>query len=971
MANRIPLTIVAGINQALASADLVHADGIAPRSGTTLSLGADATTTVINMNGVAVTTINIGNASTQVNIPGTLTVSTTATMDGDTAIGDNISDSLTVTAGILGNLTFRKEANHLLLVEASTTLNAAGGEIGLQGGAGTGTGNGGDVTLTGGTSVSGIPGSVSVVSTRTVATQGAALTITQDGTPAGIFVGTVDPSAGGGVVATEGSLFLRDAGASGSLWIKTGAANTAWSSVGTGGPDSLQTAYDTGNTISVVSATGTIDFSNSTDATNVLTVSRTFAGGGVGVNVSMGASTTGVGVQVTSNASATGAGIAVSQLSTTANGIEVAKGSGGASSGNGVYIDYQNASSTGDGLVVDQEGQGDGIQVNLASGSTGRGIFLSGVSGSTGTLAVASQLSATANGVEVTLGSGGAASGTGIFVDYQSAASSGPGIEIDQEGTGPGLLVAMGAGSAGNGITVTTNASASGVGVRITHAGTGNAFQTSVDGNDIAIITASGAFNVSAQAASTIQTIVGALTLTSVASATWSSSGGSLTVEGNQDLYLSAGGDIMVTLQAALDTVLITPPVNGGIQGITDNGPTSFTGANGGTVSVTTTSSGAAGGNATFGTTATGFAGGDAFFGAIAPSGTSGGAVLQAGGVSYPNPSSGQLIVDSSAGTNIQYQTNDRIVVSNDVIVTPASGSNFGVVGTGTGNASITTVQGTIDIAGSSGASAGGNVTVAAKSSSGTSGSLILSTEATGAGTAGDLQVITTAGNTGTVGDILIASYSSNATTRGGISIRTGNAAPAAPAADQILIVANNGAGTADITFQARGSTSIPLNESGDVDLDPGFTATSIIGAINELYTGAGSAPAEIVQTGFDTTTNSLADGDLGYLTTTANRVQKAIATSIAASAVFGANEGTAGAMTTHGTIENQNVESTITVTAGDRLYLSASEAGKVTNVAPSTTGQVVMPVGYARTSNGGAGNDVALLLLIGTPVLL
>lgn len=129
-----------------------------------------------------------------------------------------------------------------------------------------------------------------------------------------------------------------------------------------------------------------------------------------------------------------------------------------------------------------------------------------------------------------------------------------------------------------------------------------------------------------------------------------------------------------------------------------------------------------------------------------------------------------------------------------------------------------------------------------------------------------------------------------------------------------------------------------------------------------------GTSSAAVVTSGF--TTTGLADGDLGYISAS-QTVTKAIATAFSTSLVIGANEGTVGSMTTSGTIENQNVESGITVTAGNRLYLSATEAGKVTNVAPVTAGQVVAPVGIARTTGAGAGSDVSMLLMIGTPVLL
>jgi hypothetical protein len=49
-----------------------------------------------------------------------------------------------------------------------------------------------------------------------------------------VIAGTVDPTAGGGVPAVEGSNYMRYVGAAGELWIKTGAAATAWSKAATG-----------------------------------------------------------------------------------------------------------------------------------------------------------------------------------------------------------------------------------------------------------------------------------------------------------------------------------------------------------------------------------------------------------------------------------------------------------------------------------------------------------------------------------------------------------------------------------------------------------------------------------------------------------------------------------------------------------------------------------------------------------------
>ncbi len=65
-----------------------------------------------------------------------------------------------------------------------------------------------------------------------------------------VLAGTVDPSAGGGVAAAEGSLFLRFGAGAGQFFLKTGAANTAWTIQGstavlTFGADSIAAGADT------------------------------------------------------------------------------------------------------------------------------------------------------------------------------------------------------------------------------------------------------------------------------------------------------------------------------------------------------------------------------------------------------------------------------------------------------------------------------------------------------------------------------------------------------------------------------------------------------------------------------------------------------------------------------------------------------------------------------------------------------
>lgn len=870
----IPLKIVSGTPQQFGSSDTVQADGIVPRSGTTLGIGSDAATTVINMNGVSVTTINVGNSSTQVNIPGTMTVTTMATFDGDTEIGDNIADTLTVVAGIADDLTFRREDNHIIRVQDSSTANTAGGNLLILAATGTGSGDGGGITLTGGGTTSGVPGGIVVESARTVATQGAAFTITQDGTSAGILVGTVDPSAGGGVVAPEGSLFLRDAGASGSLYVKTGAAATAWSAVGTGGSDTLQQAYVAGNTISVTSGEGTISFSNTTDATDVLTVSRTFAGAGEAIAVTMGPG----------------------GESVTGRGVEIVSGTG----------------ASGTALFVDNQGTGNALQIQ--DGSVDRAV-ISATGGIDLTAAVASSFTTAAGSLTLT-----------------AAAAS---VWSTQAGS---LTV-----NGGGGLTLQ---SASATIVDLTAAGAIDV--TPVAGEDITV-TASTSSNIIV----TLET--GDFTLTTAAS------GGGGNIELSTTTISGPGGDILVTASTtgsgnAGDVIVSTVGDTGRAGRIrllsTASTDSSFTGD----IDLSTHATGSRTGT---GDAITNISGSTFELDDSAATFTADdiGRRLNIAGATSPGNNGDFIITNVTSGTTLEY--------TNANGNTEAYGGTWTIYGTsGAVNICAGIAVPILPAAGSiTMQTSAGNLTVGTRSSFSYPGQ------------AGDVELSSIAVNSPNLaGDVLIGSTGTSGGTAGGVAIYAGSGVTA-PISGQVTItgttsveVTADGAFT-DLTFEAR-SAPITLNESGQESLSGFFTATSIVGALNELA-GGGTAASEVVQTGFDTTTNSLGNGDLGYLTTTANRVQKAIATSVAAATVIGANEGVAGSMTTHGTIGAQNVESGITVTAGDRLFVSATEAGTVTNVAPTTAGQVVAQVGVARAGNGGAGNDVSMLLLVATPILL
>ena len=380
MADVIPLKVVLGSISQLAPSDQLRADGVVPRSGTVLALGDPATTTVINLGGVG----------TQVNVPGSMTVTTTATFNGNTIIGDAITDDLTIVAGILANLTFRADgsphsltmqpaaagAQPLQIVGGASGGAGAGGPVNITGGNAPGAGAGGSVVLTGGTST-GLPGATIVSTPRsadaTVLTAGPALTLTQTGTggaSVGVFAGTLDPNAAS-VIAPEGSLYLRDNGATGELWIKTGPAT--WTQASVAGASSLQTAYVAGNAISVTDAEGSIAFSSAAAATVDL-------------------------LTLTTALTATGRGLFVNNL------------------------------GTGDAIVV-QDGGAD-ILVIDAAGAVSITASSSGASGGKVTIESGTGLTGAGGGIGITAGNGGSGGSGGGSIDVTSGAPGANGQDV-------------------------------------------------------------------------------------------------------------------------------------------------------------------------------------------------------------------------------------------------------------------------------------------------------------------------------------------------------------------------------------------------------------------------------------------------------------------------------------------------------------------------------------------------------------
>jgi len=159
---------------------------------------------------------------------------------------------------------------------------------------------------------------------------------------------------------------------------------------------------------------------------------------------------------------------------------------------------------------------------------------------------------------------------------------------------------------------------------------------------------------------------------------------------------------------------------------------------------------------------------------------------------------------------------------------------------------------------------------------------------------------------------------------------------------------------TGDITLDARGMTTpITLNQTGDLDLDGGFTATSIIGALNELLSATSAGAGQVV---VDSITTGLTVGAPVYLTTTADTYAHCDADAAGTSDWVGFVKTVGGLGTGEVVMAGKTdaaFEVGLTITVGDALFLS-TVTGRVTNVAPSGVGDTVYELGYCNEVQAG-----------------
>ncbi len=349
-------------------------------------------------------------------------------------------------------------------------------------------------------------------------------------------------------------------------------------------------------------------------------------------------------------------------------------------------------------------------------------------------------------------------------------------------GAGDGIDISMGGSTTGHGIRVDLAAGATGDGLNITDAGSGPAIFVNKTGG------AGQAIDVQVAGQSAVA-VTGAGSVSLAARANLLEV---ITTSGSMNVGSSIGG----------------AGTAGDVDIISD---ATAVGATAGNITVASTSSGA---------------------------GTSGGVVVSAGGVSAPAASAGAVTVTAS----------DTISMSTSSGATTINTSVGGVATAGT-----ITMQSDSTAAG---ATSGDIIVATISSGSGTPGGVVVTAGGISAPVASAGAVLVTASTSftvtvGTQYDFTMPDNTANAFilqegTNQYIDIDTTNASELARfGTDQITTAATlvRSGATADVTFDARGiTTPLPVNEVGDINLDGGFTATSIVGALNELF-GASVAP--------------------------------------------------------------------------------------------------------------------------------
>jgi hypothetical protein len=545
-----------------------------------------------------------------------------------------------------------------------------------------------------------------------------------------------------------------------------------------------------------------------------------------------------------------------------------------------------------------------------------------------------------------------ATAGFGLAVTAGANNTSG-GISVVDAGSGNGLLINK-TGTSGSALVVQDNGQAN-----LTIGNAGNMVVTPTDKQAFDVDTTGTGGTISLD--STIDNINSTTTAGAL------ETGGDNTVSTDTGSNSATGGDVFV---GAINTSAGT---SGGLE--LRAGETFGAIADGAITMVTEAPTTVTAGDITIKSENQGVAGstGDILIGMVRPNGATNGGIGISATQALLTPAAGEVLIESTAELDIT--SGDLLDINAaggmDVDVTGAydmlATTTFSIDGTGASNVSATS----------------GNLTL----STITSGDVLIDAADVAAGSGGAITATAGTGNgANSGGDISLTAGTGGATDGpgGAVSVTGGAGGATNSSGGAVTIAGGAGAGTGvqgTITFDALGSAApIPFNETGEEDLDSFFSgnATSVIGAINYLATGASSSDVTVAATANGTTAlvaNNLVsiDNDGGNSrafkadANGAGEIVNPVGFAQAAAAVD-----TAVDIVVAGEITIQDAlwdVAPVAADAGKRVYMSTT-AGNVTLTAPSTAGDVVMRVAIVSFADGNA-DTTRVIVQMGEPTTL
>lgn len=259
----------------------------------------------------------------------------------------------------------------------------------------------------------------------------------------------------------------------------------------------------------------------------------------------------------------------------------------------------------------------------------------------------------------------------------------------------------------------------------------------------------------------------------------------------------------------------------------------------------------------------------------------------------------------------------------------------------------------------SSAATAGGNTTIrgGAGTTSGAGGSMNVRGGATATGTAGDLNLTGgTASGAGTGGNVNINGGSHTGGTHGNILLAQDGAGVVyfGAGVNGVSFTASTGAltaiGTGSINLSVNATRrwaidGVLVGATGQVNITAANFDKLFDGSAVTTHTHSGLASSSVV---VDATTDGGALYDVVYLTA-ADAMAAAIATGATTAKAIGVRSAASKVLMTG--VSQLTMEGALTAAIGDDLWLSRTTAGRVTNVAPSASGEFLVYIGQAKTA--------------------